>query len=308
MSDWNEFRIVLAVARAGSLTGAAKSLGHDHSTIFRWLNLLEKRRGVQLFDRTSSVYTPTDAGLQMVMAAERLEAEIIALDRSITGQDARLSGKLKITSSETLAYRILNEVLADFCEAHPGIEIELLVDNRQLDLLRREADIAIRATRPHEGELFGRKIASTPWTFYGSRTYLTKRGRPATLNSLAGQSVIGWESTASAAASVWLTDNIAASAFAYRSSSLINQLMAVKAGVGLALLPCYLGDLEPDIERIFEPLDELTRELWLITHKDLRNTARVRAFFDHVGGGLLARRDVLEGVLSQQQTQTIASE
>lgn len=242
----------------------------------------------------------------MVMAAERLEAEIIALDRSIAGQDARLSGKLKITSSETLAYRILNEVLADFCETHAGIEIELLVDNRQLDLLRREADVAIRATRPHEGELFGRKIASTPWTFYGSRAYLTKRGRPASMSSLTRQSVIGWESTASAAAAVWLTDNIASSAFAYRSSSLINQLMAVKAGVGLALLPCYLGDLESDIERVLEPLDGLTRELWLITHKDLRNTARVRAFFDHVGGGLLARRPLLEGASNHRATSAIA--
>ncbi|MFT4275836.1 MAG: LysR family transcriptional regulator [Rhodopseudomonas sp.] len=304
MSDWNEFRIVLAIARAGSLAGAAKTLGHDHSTIFRWLNLLEKRRGVQLFDRTSPVYTPTDAGLQMVMVAERLEAEIMALDRSITGQDARLSGKLKITSSETLAYRILNQVLADFCDAHPGIEIELLVDNRQLDLLRREADIAIRATRPHEGELFGRKIASTPWTFYGSHAYFAKRGRPDDMNSLTGHSIIGWDSAASAAAAVWLTDSIAASAFAYRSSSLINQLMAVKAGVGLALLPCYLGDLEPDIDRIIDPLDELTRELWLITHKDLRNTARVRAFFDHVGAGLLARRPLLEGDLSHRATST----
>ena len=94
VSDWNEFRIVLAIGRAGSLVGAAKDLGHDHSTIFRWLNAIERRRGVQLFDRTSSQYTPTEAGFQMVMAAERLETEILAIDRSITGQDARLSGKL----------------------------------------------------------------------------------------------------------------------------------------------------------------------------------------------------------------------
>lgn len=231
----------------------------------------------------------------MVLAAERMEAEALALDRSITGQDTRLSGKLRITSSETLAYRILNEVLAGFRREHDGIEIELLVENRQLDLLRREADIAIRATRPHEGDLFGRKIASTPWTFYGSSNYLADRGHPIDLASLSGHAIIGWDSSAVAAASEWLTNNISPHAFAYRSSSLINQLMAVKAGLGLALLPCYLGDLEPDIDRVLEPLAELTRELWLITHKDLRGTARVRAFFDHVGGGLLARRALLEG-------------
>jgi DNA-binding transcriptional LysR family regulator len=295
VSDWNEFRIVLAIGRAGSLVGAAKDLGHDHSTIFRWLNAIERRRGVQLFDRTSSQYTPTEAGFQMVMAAERLETEILAIDRSITGQDARLSGKLKITSSETLAYRILNEILADFRRKHDGIELELLVDNRQLELLRREADIAIRATRPDEGELFGRKIASTPWTFYGSSHYLSDRGRPTDLPSLSDHAVIGWDSSAVATASKWLTANISPRAFAYRSSSLISQLMAVKAGLGLALLPCYLGDLESDIERVQEPLKELTRELWLVTHKDLRKTARVRAFFDHVGAGLLARSALLEG-------------
>lgn len=300
MTDWNEFRIVLAIARAGSLAGAAKDLGHDHSTVFRWLNALEKRKAVQLFDRTSGQYVPTEAGEQMVLAAERMEAEALALDRSIAGQDRRLSGKLKITSSETLAYRILNEVLAGFRREHDGIEIELLVDNRQLDLLRREADIAIRATRPHEGDLFGRRIASTPWTFYGSAMYLSDHGRPTDLASLSGHAIIGWDSGAVATASEWLTQNISPHAFAYRTSSLINQLMAVKAGLGLALLPCYLGDQEPDIERILEPLDGLTRELWLITHKDLRNTARVRAFFDHVGGGLLARRELLEGKLVAQ--------
>lgn len=300
MSDWNEFRIVLAIARAGSLAGAAKVLGHDHSTVFRWLNALEKRKAVQLFDRTSGQYVPTEAGEQMVLAAERMETEALALDRSIAGQDRRLSGKLKITSSETLAYRILNEVLAGFRREHDGIEIELLVDNRQLDLFRREADIAIRATRPHEGDLFGRKIASTPWTFYGSGMYLSDRGRPTDLSSLSGHAIIGWDSAAVATASEWLTQNISPRAFAYRTSSLINQLMAVKAGLGLALLPCYLGDQEPDIERILEPLDGLTRELWLITHKDLRNTARVRAFFDYVGGGLLARRELLEGKLVAQ--------
>lgn len=295
MKDWNEFKIVLAVGRAGSLVGAAKDLGHDHSSIFRWLNALEIRRGVKLFDRTLNQYVPTDAGKQMIMTAERLEAEILTLDRSIAGQDNRLLGKLRITSSETLAYRILNEVLADFRREHSGIELELLVENRQLDLLRREADIAIRATRPHEGELFGRKIASTPWTFYGSNHYIADQGRPADIASLSSHVVVGWDSGAVAAASMWLTENISPRAFTYRSSSLINQLMAVKAGLGLALLPCYLGDPEPDIERVQEPLPELTRELWLITHKDLRNTARVRAFFDHVGGGLLARRALLEG-------------
>ncbi|MFG1423493.1 LysR family transcriptional regulator [Roseixanthobacter liquoris] len=292
--DWNDFRLILAISRAGSLKGAAKELGNDHSTIFRWLNALEAKFQVQIFERSGGVYTPTDAGDRMLLAAERMEAEVLALDREITGQDARLSGNLRITCSESLAYRILNDLLAEFRAKHEGITLELLVDNRQLDLLRREADIAIRATRPAEGALFGRQIAETAWALYASPGYLAGRDHPSA-EPFEGHSFIGWDTAAIAAAAKWLTETVPNDRIVYRSSSLINQMMAVKAGIGMALLPCYLGDQEGDIKSVSVPQAALTRELWLITHRDLRNTARVRAFFDVVGRGLTARRQLLEG-------------
>lgn len=292
--DWNDFRLILAIGRSGSLKGAAKSLGNDHSTIFRWLNALEARAQVQLFDRAGGTYTATDAGDRMLLAAERMEQEVLALDRDITGRDARLSGNLRITCSESLAYRILNDLLSEFRARHEGITLELLVDNRQLDLLRREADIAIRATRPVEGDLFGRQIAETAWALYASPAYLAGRP-PVTGAPFTGHSFIGWDSMAAAAAAKWLTDTVGSDQIVYRSSSLINQMMAVKAGIGMALLPCYLGDQERDLESVSLPEAALTRELWLITHRDLRNTARVRAFFDVIGQGLTARRTLLEG-------------
>jgi DNA-binding transcriptional LysR family regulator len=185
-------------------------------------------------------------------------------------------------------------LLAQFRAKHDGISIELLVDNRQLDLLRREADIAIRATRPVEGDLFGRQIAETAWALYASPHYLT--GRPVPMApQFEGHSFIGWDTSAVAAAATWLNDTIASDAVVYRSSSLVNQMMAAKAAIGIALLPCYLGDQEPDLVSVSGPEAALTRELWLITHRDLRNTARVRAFFDVVGQGLNARRELLEG-------------
>lgn len=292
--DWNDFRLILAIGRAGSLKGAAQQLGNDHSTIFRWLNALEARFQVQLFERADGVYTPTSAGDRMLLAAERMEIEVLAVDREVSGQDARLSGNLRITCSESLAYRILNDLLAEFRLKHAGITVELLVDNRQLDLLRREADIAIRATRPTEGDLFGRQIAETAWALYASPRYLADRGQPDGV-PFEGHSFIGWDGSAVAAAASWLTETVPNQQIVYRSSSLINQMMAVKAGIGMALLPCYLGDPETDIERVSVPEATLTRELWLITHRDLRNTARVRAFFDIVGQGLTARRQLLEG-------------
>lgn len=292
--DWNDFRLILAIGRTGSLKGAARTLGNDHSTVFRWLKALEARYQVQLFERDGGTYTATDAGDRMLLAAERMEQEALALDREITGRDARLSGNLRITCSESLAYRILNDLLAEFRAMHEGITLELLVDNRQLDLLRREADIAIRATRPVEGDLFGRRIAETAWALYASPKYLVER-EEVTGPPFAGHSFIGWDNSAVAAAAKWLTDAVSSDQIVYRSSSLINQMMAVKAGIGMALLPCYLGDPESDIRSVSLPQPALTRELWLITHRDLRNTARVRAFFGMVGQGLTARRSLLEG-------------
>ncbi|GHD23587.1 LysR family transcriptional regulator [Tianweitania populi] len=276
-------------------------LGHDHSTIFRWLNSLESKLQVQLFERDAGIYRATDAGERMILAAERMEEEALALDRDITGRDARLSGNLRITCSESLAYRLLNDLLASFRARHDGITLELLVDNRQLDLLRREADIAIRATRPIEGDLFGRQIAETAWALYASPKYLCDRPE-VTIAPFKGHRFIGWDTAAVAAAATWLAETVPGEAIVYRSSSLINQMMAVKAGIGMALLPCYLGDQEDDIQSVSGPEAALTRELWLITHKDLRNTARVRAFFDVVGQGLIDRRELLEGVLKRRLT------
>ena len=146
MQDWNDLRLVLSVARAGSLQGAARSLSIDHSTAYRRLQTLEAGLGLRLFERRGGTYRPTEAGERMAVAAERMEAETLALDRAITGHDASLSGSLRVTCSETLARRLLTDVVAGFRARHPGIRLALIIDNRQLDLSRREADVALRAT------------------------------------------------------------------------------------------------------------------------------------------------------------------
>jgi molybdate transport repressor ModE-like protein len=299
MDDWNEPRLVLAVQRAGSLTGAARSLGIDHSTAFRRLNALEEKLGVRLFERLpGGPYAPTSAGERMASAAERMEDEALALDRDIAGRDHRLSGRLRVTSSETLAYRLLTGQLAAFRQAYPGIVIELAIDNRVLSLSRREADIALRPMRPKEGDLWGRKLADVAWTVYGARAILEASGGPVCgPEDLGAHALIGWDETAAGiVAADWLGRSAPAQAFVYRTSSLVNQLSAAKAGIGLAVLPCYLGDPEPDLTRALpQPVPELTGELWIITHADLKGTARVRAFFDLVGEGLARERDMLEG-------------
>ena len=297
MDDWNELRLVLAVQREGSLTGAAKALNVDHSTAFRRLNALEKRVGVHLFERLpGGLYQATVTGERMAATAERIEDETLALDRDIAGSDHRLSGRLRVTSSETLAYSRLPSHLAAFRRTNPGIVVELLIDNRVLSLSRREADIALRPVRPEEGDLWGRKLCAAAWTFFATPAYLEA------LDGSVGdigdrKDLIGWEEGAAGIqAADWLSRTAPDSAFVYRTNSLVNQSVAAKAGIGLALLPCYLGDSDPGLVRVRpEPLADLEGEFWIVTHADLKRTARVRAFFEQVGEGLARERDLFEG-------------
>lgn len=298
MENWNDLKLVLAIRRAGSLTGGAKALGINHSTAFRRLNTLEERLGARLFERLQNgTYLPTAAGETVATAAEAVETETEALDRDIAGLDRRLTGRLRITASETLSYRLLIGELAAFRAVHPGIVIDLMVDNRLLNLSRREADVALRVSRPREPDLFGRKLADIAWTVYGAPELVASLGARHTPGELATAPFIGWSSNSGAVATAeWVDATIADASIVYRTNSLINQLSAARAGIGLAALPCYLGDLEPGLVRALpEPLPLLERELWIVTHADLRKTARVRAFLELVGDGLAARRTLFSG-------------
>src|SRR4051812_3627564 len=232
LDDWNELRLVLAVTRAGGLTGAAKTLGIDHSTAYRRLHALEARLGLPLFERLpGGAYEPTHAGGRLAASAERMEDEVLGAARDVAGRDRRLSGRLRVTSSETLAYRLLTGLIATFRRAHPGITVELAIDNRVLSLLRREADVALRPMRPHEGDLWGRKLADVAWTVYGARRHLEAAGAPAAPADLGAHPLIGWgEGTAGIVAAEWLAAVAPASAVVYRTGSLVNQLVAARAG------------------------------------------------------------------------------
>jgi DNA-binding transcriptional LysR family regulator len=299
LADWNDLRLVLAIARSRGLTGAAKTLGIDHSTAFRRLQVLEARLGVPMFERLpGGVYAPTQAGQLTVMTSERVETEVLGLARDIAGRDTRLSGRLRVTSSETLAYRLLTRHIASFRREHPGIVVELVIDNRVLSLSRREAEVALRPMRPRESKLWGRKLAEVTWTAYGAKELLERSRQLWSAEQLQDWPIIGWEEgLAGIAAADWLSSVVPDAAFVYRTSSLVNQLVAARAGIGLAVLPCYLGDPEPELVRALPTvLMELRSEMWIVTHKDLRKTARVRAFFDHLTTCIRGDRNLIEGL------------
>jgi DNA-binding transcriptional LysR family regulator len=287
--------LLLALARAGTLAAAAEALDVDQSTVFRRLNELERRLGARLFERSASGYRLTEAGELAANAAERVETELHALDREITGRDRQLSGSVRLTASETLSYGVLPQLIARFRRTHPGIQITLTIDNRVLDLSRREAEVALRTRRPTEGDLFGRKLAGIAWAFYGTSTQRPLRRRADALD-FSGRDIIGWDEPSDRIlASAWLHQRVPAAQIVYRSNSLVQQLMAARAEIGIALLPCYLADPIPELRRLASPIADLESELWIVTHKALKDTARIRACLTIIGDGIASMHSLFEG-------------
>ena len=289
--DWDDLRFVLAVARGGSLSAAARTLGVNHSTVHRRLAGLEGRLAIRLFDRDGGRHKPTAEGADLLASAERVETEMHALGRRLAGRDLRLTGRVSLTAPDDIANLLLPEPLARFRAAYPGVALELLVDNRMLSLTRREADVAIRPTSAPPETLIGRKIG-----LLTNAVYRRRDSEP----SNPGETETAWISWEEGAGPVsthrWLAGRVPDSAVVYRSNSLLHQQVACRAGIGAALLPSFLGDPDPALVRA-EGFDDLpTTDLWLLTHPDLRRTARVRALLDHLYTALREQAGVLAGV------------
>jgi DNA-binding transcriptional LysR family regulator len=292
----DDLPLILALSRERTLAGAAEKLGIDLSTVFRRLNGLEQRLRVRLFDRSPRGYCLTAAGERAASAAERVETELLALDRDISGRDQQLSGVVRITASETFSYAVLPALFAAFQQTHPRIRLVLSIDNRTVDLSRREADVALRVRRPKEDSLFGRRLTGIAFAYYGTANTPALRREGPSFN-FSRHKVIGWDEPSSLAVSDWVTKHVPPERITFRSTSFVNQLMAVRAGMGIALLPCYLADRDSQLRRISGVMPELTSELWLVTHQDLKNTARIRAFLSVIGDAIVAERRKFEGAL-----------
>lgn len=293
--DANDLSLVLALSRERTLAAAAEKLGVDLSTVFRRLNALEARLQVRLFDRSARGYQPTAAGERAAGAAERVETELLALDREITGRDQQLSGVVRVTASETFSYAVLPPLFAQFHALHPRIRVVLSIDNRVMDLSRREADVALRVRRPVDPDLFGRKLTDVAWAFFGARDGAVNLRREGRAFNFGKHTVIGWDEPARIVAAEWIAANVPTERIRYRSNSLVNQLKAAAAGLGIALLPCYLGDRDEGVRRVSGVLPDLSSELWIVTHQDLKNTARIRAFLTLIGDAVVAARKKFEG-------------
>jgi len=300
--NWDDLRVFLAVARAGSLSGAARTLGVNHSTVFRRIGAFEELLGVRLFERLPNGYLLTPAGEELRDGALRVEEEIDGLARKVTGQDLRLSGTVRVTTIDMLAFGLLPRHLARFRDAYPGIEVDLVVGNATLNLGRREADVALRVGNAPPETLVGRRVGRLAFAVYGSDGYRARRPQP----DLALDDWIGFDSEHEALVRRFARF-LPEVRPALRTNSVAAALSAAKAGLGLAPLPCGLADLEPDLVKVAPLPDDFSLDLWLLTHEDLRRAARIRAFLDFLAGALAKEAPLLEG-LGREEADPISHE
>lgn len=295
MSDWNLYRAVLAVARGGTLAAGAKLLGTSISTLHRQLVQLEAEFDTRLLERRGRGQVLTAAGEALVERVARMEEEVLAIEREITGRDEALRGKVLLTTTDTLAHALLPRVLPTLRARLPEVQLEVFVDNRHFRLGRGEADVALRpGSKPREPDLIARHVADVACGWYASEGYIARRGCPRRRADLRQHdAVVVDETLAHIAYGRLAAEYTDPRRQVLRSPSLLVQAEAVCAGVGVAALPCFLMDPRPLVRRLFS--SEAEAPLWLLYPADLRRTARVRVVVDVLLEALAAARDLLEG-------------
>ncbi|MEH6576845.1 MAG: LysR family transcriptional regulator [Amphritea sp.] len=278
--DWNSLKVFLAIARSGSLSGAASKLEVNHSTIFRRLNAFEEAIGGRLFERLSNRYELTTMGQEMLDLAQSIEDSFDALDRHIVGKDFQPKGTVKITAPPNIAYHYLPRYLTEFNLLYPDIHIELLVSNQEFNMTNRQADIAVRATSSPPEHLVGRQVSTINWSVFGSKAYEDKFGLPRNMEELQNHSLIGAAGAIrSLPAFIWL-DKYYPQQIVTRCDELVAMSYFVESGQGLACLPD--DQRRPEINRLFALESGKTSNLWLLTHPDLRNVERIKLVMQHL--------------------------
>ena len=279
--DWDDFRYFLAVGRTGTLAGAARSLRVQHSTVGRRLDALEDGLGAQLFLRTPDGLVITAAGSAILPLVEEAERALAAAERIVHGGDERIEGIVRLTTSEALRGLLVRR-LPELRALHPQLMVEVLAGNRSLDLSRGEADLAVRAAATTQPDLICRRIGDAGWSLYASESYVLRRGAPSSPSDLAGHDLIGFdESLAAVPGALWLAQHATGGRVVIRGNSILAVLNAAIVGMGLAVISCFMGDVEPTLKRLTHVILGW-REIWLVFHPDVARIARVRCVIDFV--------------------------
>lgn len=296
MFDWSDLRQFLAVHRAGTLSGAARELAVDQTTVGRHLTRLEQALGTLLFERRSSGFVITPAGRELLPMAERMEEDALAVERVSMGRDRKLEGLVRITTTEALGSRFLAPHLKSLMQRYPGLQLEVLTAFRALNLSRHEADVALRILPTTQASLLVRRVGGFASAVYACRAYVAARGAPKSVADLAAHPLLGFDDSLAKTAEVkWLERARAGRPFAMRSNSTNTLLAGVRAGLGVALLPCFVADPEPDVVRVLGQHVEVTRDVWVVVHREMARVPRVRAVASFLGDVVRKEQRLLMG-------------
>jgi DNA-binding transcriptional LysR family regulator len=288
-ADWSLLRSFLAVVRRGSLSAAARATGLTQPTIGRHIDELEAGLGTALFTRSQAGLLPTEAATALVPHAETMEAAFAALVRAAkTGGDARQPrGVVRISASEIVGTFVLPPILAGLRRRYPHIVIELTLNNRTDDLLRRDADIAVRMIRPKQDGLVARRLGSVPLGLYAHRDYVDRFGLPDTIEALKAHHVIGFDRDDHSARSVASSQlPMSREIFSYRTDSDVAQVTAIEAGLGIGGMQTAMAKRNPALLPVLAAQVAFALDCWLAVHEDQKDSPPIRAMFDGLAEGL----------------------
>jgi DNA-binding transcriptional LysR family regulator len=283
MQNWDEIRTAYLVARLGTVSGAADVLGVHHATVIRHVDALEKQLGTKLFQRHARGYSPTEAGRDLMMAAETAEGQFTQMASRIKGLGDLVTGELVVTTIAGLT-RFFTPVLASFLRAHPGVTIRFLSDTRLFRLDHGEAHVAIRAgTTPKEPDYVVQPLAQVGMGLFASKAYLAEAGHPASVADFADHRFISVEGLPTRAPFyVWLHEHVPKGSIAFTVTEPVATELAILEGVGIGFLPVREAARFPDLVEVMPPLPEWVTPLWAVTHIDLHRTLKVQSFLTHL--------------------------
>lgn len=296
MFDWDDLRVFMAVAEAGTTLGAARRLGISQPTVVRRIAGFEQAVGVALFERERTGYRLTDAGKELRPLAERVGREMTTISDVLSSSSRSLTGTIRVTAAEPVANLLLAPAVLDFQRTNPSVAIQVLIADRFLDLARGEADVALRATLNglEDSNLVGRRLVDAPWAVYCSRAYAEQRGRPSSPLEADGHAILSSErSVGDSPVMHWLESAAPNARIVWRSNSLSSLQSAVRAGLGLAPLPCLLGKNDPQLVKCFDAGGAAFPDIWVLAHAAARRRPHIRSFIRALSDHVVAHADLL---------------
>lgn len=273
--NWDDVQTFLAIARSGSFARAGRTLGVNATTVGRRLTTLESTLASKLFFRTAAGLSLSAAGRTLLPHSERIEAELLAAERELQGSDAKTAGRVRLTASDGIVNHVLVPALDGLKIRHPELTLELRSDTRNLDLSRREADVALRLSRPTEAPLVARRVGTLAFALFGSARYFARRGAPRSVEDLRRHEFVVFEADVEVPQARWLRRHVPELDVTISVNTTSAQALACNAGHGLALLPVFVATQCPELVRVLPRLACPRRELWCVNHEAMRTNARL---------------------------------